>query len=408
MGVTGKRHNGEGSIFPYRNGFAAYAWITTPEGRRQRKYVYGQTRAVVHEKWLKLTRASKRGPVAPTVPRLSDYLDRWLLETVRPSLAPSTAANYELFCRLYIAPDLGRKKVDTLTIRDVQTWMNELRTRCQCCAQGKDARRRVPRCCAIGVCCRQIASEWTRHQAWTVLQSALSAAVREELVSRNVAALVRVPVPRARKRPVWTVDESRRFLESARAEDDPLYAAFVLMLVLGLRRGEVLGLGWAEVDLQAKTADICWQVQRVKGALMRRQTKTPASDAPLPLPDLCLRALEHRQAVEAHFRAAATAWHETGLVMTTTLGTAIDPRNFHRSFKARAEAAGVPVVALHSTRKACASLLVALDVHPRVAMAILRHSQIAVTMDIYSQVASASTSEALRRLSAELDQRGDA
>jgi integrase len=71
-------------------------------------------------------------------------------------------------------------------------------------------------------------------------------------------------------------------------------------------------------------------------------------------------------------------------------------------FKPRATKAGVPVISVHATRRTCASLLVALDVHPRVAMAILRHSQIAVTMDVYSQVSSASTREALRRLASEL------
>ena len=82
----------------------------------------------------------------------------------------------------------------------------------------------------------------------------------------------------------------------------------------------------------------------------------------------------------------------------------IDPRNFHRWFKARAVKAEVPVVSVHATRRTCASLLVALDVHPRVAMAILRHSQIAVTMDIYSQVSTASTRDAVKRLGRELGQ----
>jgi hypothetical protein len=177
-----RRHNGEGSIYPYRNGFAAYVWIVTPDGRRQRKYVYGKSRQAVHEKWLAMTAASRRGPVAPTHPRLSEYLERWLNESVRPNLAPQTVANYEFFSRAYIDPDLGSKRIDRLTVRDVRLWMNDLRVRCQCCAQGKDARRRKPKCCAIGLCCRQIASEWTRHQAWTVLQSALTAAVRDELV----------------------------------------------------------------------------------------------------------------------------------------------------------------------------------------------------------------------------------
>lgn len=82
----------------------------------------------------------------------------------------------------------------------------------------------------------------------------------------------------------------------------------------------------------------------------------------------------------------------------------LDPRNFHRYFNDRAEKAGVPVISVHSTRRTCASLLVALDVHPRVAMAILRHSQIAVTMDIYSQVSSASTREALKRLGSQFEE----
>ena len=400
-----RRHNGEGSIFPYRNGFAAYAWIVTPDGRRQRKYVYGKSRQAVHDRWLKLVAAARRGPVAPSVPSLRQYLDRWLRETVRPNLAPSTVANYEFFSDAYINPSLGSKRLDRLTVRDVQLWMNDLRERCQCCAQGKDAARRRPRCCAAGKCCRQIASEWTRHQAWTILQSALSAAVRDELVSRNVAALVKVSTPRARRTPVWTVDQARQFLENARDENDPYYVAYVLMLVLGLRRGEVLGLGWDDVDLDAGKAIIAWQLQRIRGQLLRRPTKTAASDSALPLPRICITALESRRDTERQLRAKARAWHESNLVLTTPLGTPVDPRNFHRAFIARCGKAGVPVTTVHATRKACASLLVALDVHPRVAMQILRHSQIAVTMDVYSQVTSDATSRALKRLGEELEGR---
>jgi len=398
-----RRHNGEGSIYPYRNGFAAYVWIVTPDGRRQRKYVYGKSRQAVHEKWLAMTAASRRAPVAPTHPRLSEYLERWLNESVRPNLAPQTVAHYEFFSRAYIDPDLGSKRIDRLTVRDVRLWMNDLRVRCQCCAQGKDARRRKPKCCAIGLCCRQIASEWTRHQAWTVLQSALTAAVRDELVSRNVAALIKVPVPRAHRALVWTVEEARTFLESARAASDPFYAAYVLMLVLGLRRGERLGLAWSEVDLEAREALIAWQLQRVSGRLLRRETKTAASDAALPLPEICVRALEGRLELEGRLRSQAEAWHESGLVITTKLGKPVDPRNFYRAFQTRCRRAGVPTTTVHATRKACASLLVALDVHPRVAMQILRHSQIAVTMDVYSQVTSDSTLRALKALGERLE-----
>ena len=178
----------------------------------------------------------------------------------------------------------------------------------------------------------------------------------------------------------------------------------MLLLVLGLRRGELLGLRWSDLDLEAKESRISWQLQRLDSGLVLRPTKTISSEAVLPLPDICVAALlSHRAMTDKWRLAAAKAWHDHDLVLSTRFGMPIDPRNFHRKFKERAAAAGVPVVPVHSTRRTCASLLVELDVHPRVAMQILRHSQIAVTMDIYTQVASASTRKALSKLGSRLD-----
>ncbi len=132
-------------------------------------------------------------------------------------------------------------------------------------------------------------------------------------------------------------------------------------------------------------------------------TKTPSSDAPLPLPEIAIQALGRHRTEEARRRlAAGEMWGDCGLVFTTRLGEPVDPRNFHRDFKLRAAKAGVPVVPIHSTRRTCASLLVALDVHPRVAMAVLRYSRISLTMEVYSQVSSSSTRDALKRLGSEL------
>lgn len=209
--------------------------------------------------------------------------------------------------------------------------------------------RPEPQCCALGSCCHEVASDWTVHQAWRVLRGALTQAMREELVFRNVAALVRVPMPRPRRQAVWTVDEARRFLESARSDNDPMYAGYVLLLTLGLRRGEMLGLAWEDVDLELGEALIAWQVQRVDHSLQRRHTKTSSSDAPLPLPEIAVRALERHRVEEARRRlAAGDMWGDSGPVFTTRLGDPVDPRNFHRDFKLRAAKAGVPVVPIHS------------------------------------------------------------
>jgi hypothetical protein len=195
-----QRANGEGSIFPYCTGYAAYVWVTTPDGARRRKWAYGKTREDVHGKWLKLHAAAQRGPVATNSPTLANYLAYWLREVVvPPNYAPLTCATYETLTRLYVVPGLGAKRLDKLTLRDVRAWLNQLRNTCQCCAQGKDARRpeNRRRCCALPapVCCRQIASERTIRDAWTILCSSLTNAVTEELIPKNVAALLHVPNP---------------------------------------------------------------------------------------------------------------------------------------------------------------------------------------------------------------------
>ena len=407
--MAGKRANGEGSIFPYKDRYAAYVWVTQPDGSRRRKWVYGKTREECHDKWLILHAAAKRGPVMTSAPLLANYLADWLENVVRvPDYAPLTCATYETLTRLYIVPGLGKKRLDKLTVRDVRNWLNVLRQTCQCCAQGKDVRRSASkqRCCALGKahCCRQIASERTIRDAWTVLCSALTNAVTEELISKNVAGVLQVSKPRRRKVKPWTVDEARRFLESAKRDHDPLYAAYVLILVLGLRKGEVLGLPWSAVDLDTAELDVSWQLQRVRRQLLHRETKTEASDATLPLPGICVTALRLRQKEQAASREAlGEDWDDTGLVITSRAGTAFEPRNFNRRFETRCDKAGVRRITVHATRKTCATLLAALDVHPRVAMRILRHAQIDVTMDVYTEVSNEQTLKALKRLGEQLD-----
>ncbi|MEV0828526.1 tyrosine-type recombinase/integrase [Nonomuraea rubra] len=141
-----------------------------------------------------------------------------------------------------------------------------------------------------------------------------------------------------------------------------------------------------------------------RGKLLHRQTKTDASDATRPFPEVVTTALRARQrAYDTAQEAAGNAWQDTGLVFTTASGRPIEPSNFRRSFANACAKAGVRKVHVHATRKTCASLLVALDVHPRVAMQILRHSQIAVTMNIYSEVSSEETRKALKRLGDHLE-----
>jgi integrase len=395
------RSNGEGSIYPYKNGYAAYAWITTPAGLRRRKYVYGSTWDEVHEKWIKLKDQAAKGPVVTKTPLFGVYLDYYLREIVRPNLAPKTIEDYERFARLYFAPGLGTRKLN-MTTRDLQKWFNEVARTCQCCTQGKDASRptKKQRCCAKNVCCEDYPSALHLHELKRRLRIIFNCAINDELIFRNVATTVKIPVARRKKRRRWTSEQARQFLASAKADNDPLYAAYVLVLVEGLRKGEVLGLPADAANFEYQLLDISWQLQRVGGKLLHRETKTVESDNPaLPYPGIVGVALQERLAQrDRDKQAAAPVWEEYGLMFTTKLGSPIEPRNFNRAWEARIVKAGVPKISVHDGRRTCGSLLADLDVHPRVAMAILRHAQFGVTMEIYSEVSDEATRAGLKKL----------
>jgi integrase len=101
---------------------------------------------------------------------------------------------------------------------------------------------------------------------------------------------------------------------------------------------------------------------------------------------------------------AGDAWQDFGLVFTTRFGTPIEPRNFLRYWARRTQAAGVPLITVHDGRRTCGTLLADLDVHPRVAMHILRHAKFAITMEIYTNVTDQQTRDGLKRLGESLDQ----
>lgn len=406
-----KRGNSEGSIYDRGTdkkgrelGWAGYVWVTRPDGTRQRKYVYGPDRPTVHEKWIKLHAKAAAGTVVTKGHTVAAYLSYWLENIVEPHRAPGTFDNYERFCRLYLIPGLGSKQLNKLRSRELQTWFNKVARTCQCCAQGKDERRikAERRCCAKSPreCCKELPSADSLNGIRTTLRAAWNHAHRtEEVDGSNPVDGVELVAPRRGRHAWWSSEEASSFLQRAREQDPNLYAAYVLILVLGLRRGEVLGLTWKAVDLKAGELTVERQLQRIRGELLLRPTKTPASMATLPLPDICVAALMEQQRRQKILAArAGEAWQENGLVFTTSYGMPVEPRNFNRSFHAQCKRSDTRRIKVHDARRTCASLLADLDVHPRRAMQILRHAKFSMTMEVYTEVSSKATREALDKL----------
>jgi len=266
---------------------------------------------------------------------------------------------YRWLIREHIRPSLGSKRLDKLTPTDVRRLV-----------EAKSA---------------SALSGQSVRLMHGLIRNALADAEREELVYRNVAKLVKPPSVRREEVQVLTVDEARHLV--ALIKGDRFEALWLCALTLGLRKGELLGLRWTDIDFVAGTLTIRQALQRVNGRLAVVEPKTPLSRRTVPVPAETMTALRSRRKQQNGERlAAGTAWTHSGLVFTTRSGRPVDPRNLNRSWYAVRNRAGLGSVRLHDLRHSCASFLLAAGASPRTVMKTLGHSQIGLTMNTYTHV----------------------
>jgi integrase len=298
-------------------------------------------------------------------------LQYWLHDVAARRLRPSTIAGYEIVIRVHLTPDLGKKQLTRLSPPDVRQLL---------------ARKRQD-----GLSVRMV------QYIHAVLRNALQNAVREELIGRNVAKLVQVETPDYEVGKGLTIAESQRLLQAV--QNTRWHPLYVLALLLGLRRGELLGLRWTDVDLDNETLTVRQNLVRAGGELRIQAPKTRRSRRTLPLPPQVVSALRRQRVIQATERlAAGSSWADNGLVFTTSLGTPMEPRNLTRHFYSVRDRAGLPEVRLHDLRHTCLTLLLNLGTSPHIAQAIAGHSHVDVTMMIYAHSDMAEQTEALRRL----------
>ncbi|MFF3319346.1 tyrosine-type recombinase/integrase [Streptomyces sp. NPDC003035] len=372
MATQRKRNpNGAGTITQRKDGrFQAAVYVLQPDGTRARKFAYGQTWAECDAKRRTLLDKAANGiPVPTRSAKLSEWLPYWLDNVVKPRRKLSTYDKYEAHVRLYLVPMVGSKRLESLGVADVRRFLVQLEKKTTA-ATAKESHR--------------------------VLRTALTAACREELITRNVATLVEPPRAKARELSPWSLDETLDFLAAARR--DPLYAAFVLAIAMGLRRGELVGLRWTDIDLDKRVLYVRQQTQRRRGVLYDDDPKGRRRRA-VPLPAMCIAPLRWHRMRQSDQRAkAGEKWQDGGYVFTTSTGRPVEPRNVYRSFTRVAASAGLRVIRLHDARHGCATLLTAAGVAPRVVMEILGHSQISITMDVYTHVVQDTQREAISHM----------
>jgi integrase len=392
--------NGEGSIYQRSSDglWVGSAYVYTSTGIRKRKPVYGARFDEVRAKLDRIKGNSANGiPIPDHTITVGDYLDYWLREVVAHKRA-TTARGYESAVRLHIKPVLGKKRLDKLTGADVRHLIAVCRNKCLCCINRYDRHRpEKEQCCTAGRCCRRTPSTRQIQFIHAVLRNALANAERDEIVMRNVAKLVQIPAPRYKVGKGLSLPVVKAILTEAKKTR--LYALYVLAATLGFRRGELLGLRWSDLDLDAATITPLKTVQRVDGQLVVDDTKTEASDATIPLPKITRRVLiEHRKQQAAEREEMAEIWTDHDLVFPTTVGTPIEPRSLNRHFEGIRARAGHPEVRLHDFRHTVVSLLLQLGTPPHVVQAIARHADVDITLSIYAHTNLDAMREALDRV----------
>ena len=279
------------------------------------------------------------------------YLDSWVDGTLAHQvmlgqIRQTTADSYADVADLMIIPYLGRRRIDELKPAVLREWLATLR-------RTRNARGRAYSSRSVQI-------------AHGVLRRALNDAVRDELIPRNVALLVkpgRVDSPAPQPlRP----EEIRALLTEA--QHDRLYPLWLLLVTLGLRRGEALALRWTDIDLDQGTLTVARSLQRIRtgeltpsgrrrGRLAEVPPKTAGSIRRIALPGVLVDALTaHRQQQDTE-REAASYWGDDDLVFTSSIGTWLEPQNVYKAWHELCERAGVRRCRPHDLRHTAASIL---------------------------------------------------
>jgi integrase len=367
--MAGRAANGMGTIVQRKDGrYQAAVYVLAVNGARQRKYVYGKTWEEVNNKRIELLDNNRKGvPSISSSMNLGDYLDYWLENVVQVERGRSTYSGYEVVVRRFLKRHLGSRKLNALTPADVRALLAKLRK--DKTVQGKPLSARYI------------------QNVFEVLRGALNNAVREELIGRNVAKLVKAPSRNHYEVEPMSETDARRFIRHV--ANHWLNALWLLLITTGLRKGEVLGLAWSDINMVTGEFRVRRTVQRVRGELVFGEPKTKRSRRVLYLPPVCLAALKsHRKATAERMTEPLNPapGQPDDLVFITRTGRVIEPRNVNTMLDRVLKNAKIDRGRVHDLRHTCATLLLMDGATIREVMDQLGHASISTTANIYGHV----------------------
>ncbi|MFF5260612.1 tyrosine-type recombinase/integrase [Actinomadura viridis] len=372
-------------LLPGRRHGSWYLRLELPadlDGHRRRIRRGGFASRKAAEAALSRLRTPSAGGAGSSLLTVGDWLSHWIATRNRAS---STVRGYTSHVRLYLSPYLGKLLLAELSVAHVHAMFTAIARHSE--ALGKPM------------------SPATLNRIRATLRTALNAAVRQGLLTDNPAARVELPGarrPRAvvwtsarvehwektGERPavaVWTAAQTAEFLHAVR--DHRLYAAYHLIALRGLRRGEAAGLRWCDVDLDGGVAVITQQLQQYAGHLTACPPKTARSARVIALDRTTVAALrEHKDRQRQERTQAGKRYRDSGYVFTGLNGDPMAPDRLTRTFTKLIAEHGLPPIRLHDLRHGAATLALAAGVELKVVQEMLGHSSIVLTADTYTSV----------------------
>lgn len=284
--------------------------------------------------------------VQPSSMTLKEWVNHWLSTYKKPSLRPTTFNTYQTLLKVHITANLGDKKLQEVTTDDLQRLIVDMKS-----------------------------SPRTKKDIFSILKSCLAKAIEKNYIKKNPVNGIELPKVEKKERAVLSIEESIAFRENPKHKKHPLYAAFMLQLLTGIRRGEVLALRIKDIDYKNKLIHIRKNAVFIPGlGVVMQSPKTKASIRSIPMTEECKTILENHKLIT----------NDLKLFFCNEKGKPLNPRNYQRTFET-IFAKDYEGITLHSLRRTFATTMCANGVDMSTTAKIMGHTDIRMIAEIYNQ-----------------------